>query len=353
MFSGGNVRSGAVHRVLYAAMLCLAALPIGATAMASRVEAAEPNASPDPNLPVFAQEPMDSAALMSWAAIDPNVMDLRTAVAAGPGCTAPGVGPKCTSTVASLAVPLRGVAAVNANYTNGDVPLGLAVADHVQVAADDPHTTTFCVGDRDPKGHAAITIGKGLNATVCRTAVSGEAIVQAGIPAIEGTGDAGNRARFWFSVQPPSRVQRTLIGLRADGTLVVAVASSDQTGGRSGMTLPEAAAWMIAHGAVQAIALDGGHMSDAWVTGRGDISPMERGPSPVKTALVLVPVLWHFVLAPPPPIPTPPSWTNSNAVPTGPRPTAGPTNCGPPAASHASLATASACPTTPNTPARS
>jgi hypothetical protein len=97
------------------------------------------------------------------------------------------------------------------------------------------------------------------------------------------------------------RVERTLVGLRADGTLLVAVATAARGGVRNGMTLPAAAAWLIGHGVRDAIALDGGHQADIWSAQHGSLVPLERGEPSMQMSLLLG--SGPPVVAPPGPLP--------------------------------------------------
>ena len=89
-------------------------------------------------------------------------------------------------------------------------------------------------------------------------------------------------------------MQRTLVGLKQDGTVLIAVVSARSAKQRNGLTLPQAARWLIDHGVVQAIALDGGHQAEAYVAGRGSIVPLQAGEPGVQVSLMLgrtVPVI--------------------------------------------------------------
>jgi len=285
-------RGGAVAAIAVVAVAALVAAPAHAKA--------------DLNVPDFVTEPTSGSAEVSYAVVDPLTMDLRLGIASGPGCAGPGAGANCSASVADLARAARATVAVNANYTDSHIVLGTVISNHQALSAPNPHTTTLCIGDRPATGRPGITLTKTPDPAVCLTAVSGEQVVAAGKVAIEGTSDEGDRTKFWWSVGHPYRVERTLVGVRPDLTLLFAVATSNHPGGRDGMTVPEAANWLLAHGVTDAIALDGGHMANAWAYGRGNVNPLERGQPPVRTALLAVPRVWHFNLAPvPTPVPTP------------------------------------------------
>jgi Phosphodiester glycosidase len=119
---------------------------------------------------------------------------------------------------------------------------------------------------------------------------------------IEGMADDGTKGAFWWSVQHSSPVQRTVVGVEQDGSLLVAVVSARKTKDRNGMSIPDTARWLIAHGVVNAIALDGGHQAEAYVAGRGSIVPLQAGEPGVQVSLLL----GHSVpVTPPPPVPAP------------------------------------------------
>jgi hypothetical protein len=88
---------------------------------------------------------------------------------------------------------------------------------------------------------------------------------------------------------------------------------------------------MIAHGVVDAIALDGGHQAEAYVAGRGSIVPLQAGEPGVQVSLLL----GHAVpeVAPPPapitPAPAPAAVAAPAVVTPIHSPTATPTPRGP------------------------
>jgi len=252
-----------------------------------------------PPEPALQRDPLPFDALMSWTAVDPLQVRIDAAVAGqgDPECFTTGATqPGCLATIGELVRQRSGALGLTANYSDGLHTLGLAVIDHHAYAAANSHTTTLCVGDAPAPGQRPpVSIGKDADATRCRTAVSGERVVAGGVPAIEGLADDGKTGAFWWSVQHFRRVERTLVGLRADGTVLVAVATSQRDGVRNGMTIPAAAAWLIAHGVRDAIALDGGHQAAIWSAQHGSETPLERGEPTLQMALLLGPVL------PPPP----------------------------------------------------
>jgi hypothetical protein len=270
-----------VHRALAAAAAALGAVAVLAgTGAAAPVE------------PSLQRESLPGDAEVSYTVVDPLQVGVDAAVAGGAGsgqCFGNGArGDGCQATIAEL-VHSRGAAlGFTANFSDGLHILGLAVIDHQQLTPADGRTTSLCVGDPPAPGQRPpLSIGKDADARRCRTVVSGERIVAAGVPAIEGLGDDGLRGHFWWSVEHFSRVERTLVGLRPDGTLLVAVATSARGGQRNGMTVPEAAAWLIAHGVRDAIALDGGHQADIYSAQHGSQVPLERGEPTMQMALLL------------------------------------------------------------------
>lgn len=236
--------------------------------------------------PALQMEPLPGDAMVTYTVVDPLQVSIDAAVAGGntPQCAHSG----CQATLAELVHQGGAALGFTANYSNGMDVIGLAVVDHHQLAAADPHTTSLCVGDAPGPGlRPPLSITKDADASRCRTAVSGEQVVAGGAPSIEGLADEGRSGHLWWSVQHFRRVERTLVGLRPDGTLLVAVATSRRSGVRNGMTLPEAAAWLVAHGVRDAIALDGGHQANIFSSQHGSQVPLERGLPTLQMALLL------------------------------------------------------------------
>jgi len=237
--------------------------------------------------PPLQREALPGSAEVTYTVVDPLQVPIEAAVA-GEGvnrCSASG---GCQASVGALVREHGAALGFTANYSDGVHVLGLAVSDHQQLAPANPHTTSLCVGDPAAPGQRPpVTITKDAGAAQCRTAVSGERVVAAGAPAVEGLADDGLRGHFWWSVEHLRRVERTLVGVRADGTVMVAVATSDRPGLRDGMTVPEAAAWLVAHGVRDAIALDGGHQADVYSASHGSQVPLERGEPVLQAALLL------------------------------------------------------------------
>jgi len=262
----------------------------GALALAAAAVLAATGAAADPE-PPLQREALPGDAQVTYTMIDPLQVPVDAA-AAGEGvaqCFGSGrIGGGCQSSIGALVRGNGAALGFTANYSDGVHILGLAVSNHQQLAPADPHTTSFCVGDPAAPGQRPpVSITKTASAAQCRTAVSGERIVAGGAPAIEGLADDGVRGHFWWSVEHLRRVERTLVGIRADGTVLVAVATSARDGVRDGMTVPEAGTWLVAHGVEDAIALDGGHQADVYSAAHGSQTPLERGEPTLQMALLL------------------------------------------------------------------
>jgi hypothetical protein len=233
------------------------------------------------------QRPLDTE--VAFATVDPTYHTVEAGVA---GDTAPQCfggdrrGGGCHEPVATLVERGRAQLGITANYSDYTHALGAVIVDHRRATPDDLHTTSLCVGDAVPGHPAPVHLTKGTDTAECRTAVSGERLVGDFHVAIEGLDDHGRRGAFWWSVRPFDHTGRTLVGLRPDGTLLLAVASAPP-GRHGGLTLPEAAAWLIDHGARDGIALDGGEQADMVLAGGAHPVPLERGPPQVQVALMV------------------------------------------------------------------
>lgn len=92
-----------------------------------------------------------------------------------------------------------------------------------------------------------------------------------------------------------TRSPRTVVGIRADGTTVLAVFDGRRPGVSEGVTLPEAARYLVTLGAVEAMNLDGGGSSTMVAQDRVRNSPSDPGRSDedrqreVSNAIVVVP----------------------------------------------------------------
>jgi hypothetical protein len=283
--------------VVTAAVLLVAARPFVALS------------APAGSVPSFSVDTVSKGADVTWTVVDPLTTPIEAAVVqdGSSRCFGGGdQGNRCFEHIGSMVDRHHAAAGFTANYNNGVDILGLAVVDHHAWATPDPHTTSLCVGDAiSGATRPTVSITKDADATRCRTAVSGERVVADRQVSIEGLADDGRKGAFWWSVEHTSAVQRTVVGLEQDGTLLVAVVSARKSKDRNGMTLPQTARWLIDHGVVDAIALDGGHQAEAYVAGRGSIVPLQAGEPAVQVSLLLghtVPA----IPAPPVPVPAPP-----------------------------------------------
>jgi hypothetical protein len=283
--------------VVTAAVLLVAAQPFAALS------------APAGSVPSFSVDTVSRGAEVTWTVVDPLTTPIEAAVVqdGSSRCFGGGdQGNRCFDHIGSMVDRHHAAAGFTANYNNGVDILGLAVVDHHAWATADPHTTSLCVGDAiSGATRPAVSITKDADATRCRIAVSGERVVAGRQVSIEGMADDGTKGAFWWSVEHTSPVQRTVVGLKQDGSLLVAVVSARKSRDRNGMSLPDTARWLVDHGVVDAIALDGGHQAEAYVAGRGSIVPLQEGEPAVQVSLLLghtVPV----IPAPPVPVPVPP-----------------------------------------------
>jgi hypothetical protein len=309
--------------VVIAAVLLVAAQPFVALS------------APAGSVPSFGVDIVSKGAEVTWTVVDPLTTPIEAAVVqdGSSRCFGGGdQGNRCFDHIGSMVDRHHAAAGFTANYNNGVDILGLAVVDHHAWATADPHTTSLCVGDAiSGATRPAVSITKDADATRCRTAVSGERVVADRQVSIEGMADDGRKGAFWWSVQHTSPVQRTVVGLEQDGSLLVAVVSARKSKDRNGMSIPDTARWLIDHGVVDAIALDGGHQAEAYVAGRGSVVPLQAGEPAVQVSLLLghtVPVIPAPpvpVPAPPAPVPAAPSLAPGPATPApAPRPTPAP-----------------------------
>ena len=96
-------------------------------------------------------------------------------------------------------------------------------------------------------------------------------------------------AECFQSLGGTSRHPRTAAGWTKDGTLLLLVVDGRSKASR-GATLAETGRMLLAHGAHEALNLDGGGSSTLWVAGRILNSPSDRsGERPVGSVLALVP----------------------------------------------------------------
>ncbi|MCH5183044.1 MAG: phosphodiester glycosidase family protein [Oscillospiraceae bacterium] len=144
------------------------------------------------------------------------------------------------------------VAEVRANTSTGN-PVG--ATQFVLYASDDsPYASSlrkFAVGDVVEITAEETVVSSKTAMETCSSAVVtyGYHIVENGtnVTANDGLGDAFNK----------ERAQRSAIGIKADGTLVI-VASPGRTTANTGLTVYELADYMISQGCVTAVNLDGG-----------------------------------------------------------------------------------------------
>jgi hypothetical protein len=231
--------------------------------------------------------PLDTE--VAFAEVDPSRHSVAAAVAGGsaPECFGGDRrGGGCHEPVAALVARDRAQLGITANYSDYTHALGAVIVDHRRATPDDLHTTSLCVGDPVPGHPTPVRLARGTNTALCRTAVSGERLVTDFHVDIDGVEDSGRRGAFWWSVRPFEHTARTLVGLRPDGSLLLAVASAPP-GRHGGLTLPEAAAWLTDHGARDGIALDGGEQADMVLAGGRHPVPPERGAPRVQVALVV------------------------------------------------------------------
>ncbi|HEV7466746.1 MAG TPA: phosphodiester glycosidase family protein [Candidatus Dormibacteraeota bacterium] len=284
----------------------------GVVTAAALLVAAQPFvalSAPAGSVPSFGVDVVSKRAEVTWTVVDPFTTPIEAAVVqdGSSRCFGGGdQGNRCFEHIGSMVDRHHAAAGFTANYNNGVDILGLVVVDHHAWTTADPHTTSLCVGEAiSGATRPAVTITKDADAVRCRTAVSGERVVADRQVSIEGMADDGRKGAFWWSVEHTSPVQRTVVGIKQDGSLLVAVVSARTSRDRNGMSIPDTARWLIDHGVVNAIALDGGHQAEAYVAGRGSIVPLQAGEPGVQVSLLLghtVPV----IPAPPVPAPVPP-----------------------------------------------
>lgn len=96
-------------------------------------------------------------------------------------------------------------------------------------------------------------------------------------------------AECFQSLGGTSRHPRTAAGWTQEGELLLLVVDGRSATSR-GATLNETAAILLAHGAVEALNLDGGGSSTLWVKGEVLNQPSDKtGERPVASILALVP----------------------------------------------------------------
>ncbi len=176
------------------------------------------------------------------------------------------------------------IAAVNGDFFNiaSDYsPLGLTIKEGKSIRANPDRP--FCAFTYD--GRLVIGLSGALpeNREEIRTSVGGSnVIIYDGIPY-----DIGAKTDFGDTSHP-----RTLAGVRADGTIILAVIDGRQPSLSNGAPLGQCARFMMELGAEYAINLDGGG-SSTMVVKRGAIynvknSPSDGAPRKVYNSLIVV-----------------------------------------------------------------
>ena len=245
------------------------------------------------------RQTVSSSALATFLVVDPARVKVSAGVVSGgaPACFGGAArGNRCLDPLGAIVAREGADAGTTANYSDGVNILGTVIVNHHAYTPPNPSTTSLCVAGSGAGQKLAIVAV--ADPATCVSAVSGERLVTGGKVTIGAEGTASHDP-FWGSVQAGLRVQRTLLGLRADGHLLVAVVSAARPGARDGMTLLDAARWLVAGGARDGMALDGGHQADMLSASAGDLVPLERGVVHLQSALL-------FTLPPEPPPPASP-----------------------------------------------
>jgi hypothetical protein len=229
---------------------------------------------------------------MTFAVVDPAVFPLDAAVVGGgtPACFAGDRrGNGCMEPIAAMLARSHALLGVTANYTDWIHVLGTVIVDHHAWTPVDPHTTSLCIGDGLDPGAPLVRVVKTADAGACRAAISAQRVVTAGRPQVEGLSDAGHHGRFWWSTRPPVAEPRALVGVRGDGTVVIALATATRPGVEGGISQPDAVRWLIAHGVVDGIEMDGGGQGDMVVAPDMHVVPLEGGVPGMQVTLLIDP----------------------------------------------------------------
>lgn len=229
---------------------------------------------------------------VTYAHVDPAVFPLDAAVVADGAarCFAGDLrGGGCMEPVATMVARRGALLGVTANYTDWIHVLGMAVVDHRVLAPVDPHTTSLCVADGSDPHLPLATIVKTADPRRCRAVVSGQLVVADRRAAIEGLADAGHHGRFWWSTRPPVAEPRAAVGVLADGSVLVALATANRDGVEGGISQYDLVNWLIDHDVVSAIEMDGGNQGDMVAAGGAHVVPLGDGVPRMQVALLLDP----------------------------------------------------------------
>ena len=229
---------------------------------------------------------------VTFAVVDPAVFPVDAAVVAdgAPGCFAGDRrGGGCMEPIADMVARHHALLGLTANYTDWVHVLGAAVVDHRVWGPVDAHTTSLCVADATDPGQRLVTVVKTADPARCRAVVSGQRVVTAGRSDVEGLSDAGHHERFWWSTRPPVAEPRALVGVLADGSVLIALATATRSGVPGGISQPDAVRWLIDHDVVDGIEMDGGNQGDMVVAGGAHVVPLGDGVPRLQVALLLDP----------------------------------------------------------------
>ncbi|MFI1928950.1 phosphodiester glycosidase family protein [Streptomyces sp. NPDC020330] len=166
---------------------------------------------------------------------------------------------------------------------NGRSLIGIGSAAHwLRANARPGHGLTVSATVADPEGREVPIEGVSVLGAGPALVRSGRIMINAAANGVS-AGASGARA------------PRTVVGIRADGTLLLVVFDGRRPGVSEGATLPEAASEVLALGAVEAMNLDGGGSSTMVVRDRVRNSPSDPGRTDeerqreVSNAIVVVP----------------------------------------------------------------
>jgi hypothetical protein len=192
-------------------------------------------------------------------------------------------------TVAAMVARHHALLGMTANYTDWIHVLGSAVAGHHSWAPFDLRTTDLCITDGVDGTRPPVTVVKAADPQRCRAAVSGQLVVSARRPDIEGLADAGHHGAFFWSTRPPVAEPRAMAAVLGDGTVLIALATANRDGIEGGISQYDMVNWLINHGAVDAIEMDGGNQGDMVAAGGGHVVPLGDGVPKMQVALLIDP----------------------------------------------------------------